>query len=259
MTQAGHILIVDDEPVIARLHARAVEACGLESRIAGNGDEALECVRDRVPLLMLTDLNMAGLDGFALAAELVRLQLKSFPVVLITADDHLSIVRYGLEAGIDDFFLKGMRFAGLTALITAWLASPFQAQPAHVRKRAIETLNRISPIGPAITRLRAPATVLRERAEATIKDLLMVCKSEFGHTPVDQIRFIGALDGILATLSRSNALAQLRSAAVMVEIITRLNLPWQAEVLKALGRLDALATDATFLHASETLVLSMED
>ncbi len=256
--QTGHILIVDDEPVIARLHARAVEACGVESRIASNGDEALAMVHKAAPLLMLTDLNMAGLDGMALAAELVRLQIKRFPIVLITADDHLSVVQRGLEAGIDDFFLKGMRFANLTALITHWLASPFTGQPYHIRARALATLARISPIGPAITRLRAPTTVLRERAEATLKDLLMGCKPDFGSTMVDRMRFLGALDGTLATLSRSNALAQLRSAAVMVEIINALGLAWQREALQALGTLDTLATEATFIHAHETLVLSIE-
>ncbi len=259
MANAGHILIVDDEPVIARLHARAVAACGFEARIAGNGDEALDCVRRMAPVLMLTDLNMAGLDGMALGAELVRLQLKTFPVVLITADDHLSVIQRGLEVGMDDFFLKGMRFANLTALINSWLGLPFVGQPRHIRARALATLERISPIGPAITRLRAPATILRERAEATIKDLLMDSKPDFGRTAVDCVRFIGVIDGVLATLSRSNALAQLRAAALMAEIVRALDLTWQADALATLGRLDALATDATFLHAQDSLVFRLED
>jgi CheY-like chemotaxis protein len=254
----GTILLVDDEPLIARLHARAVQAMGFTPTFAVSGEEALEVIASTPPVIVLTDLHMGGIDGLALSHAIKSRIERPPPVVLVSGDDTVGILDDGLAAGVDDFLVKGMPFALLTERVRFWADGPFRALPVHIRAQARETLARVSPIGPPLTRLRSPADLLFERAQATMVDLLAEAPDGFGMGDMDRVRFLGVLDQVLATLSRSSALAQLRRADTMVAIIQSLDLLWRARLLRDdLPRLDALVHDATFRHAAETLTLRL--
>jgi CheY-like chemotaxis protein len=250
------VLLVDDEPLIARLHARAVQAMGFTPRFASDGYEALDQVAQEPPALIVTDLMMPGLSGFGLAEKLIHHKDKQFPILLLTGDDETHIIEHGLEAGIDDFLVKGMPFAVLTERLRFWIDGPFRALPADVRARASETLARKPPAGPPIQRLRAPAQLLIDRARATLLDLLLFARPGYGLTEAERLRIAGVLDGILMHLSRTNALAQLRVPDVMLSVLSSLKVPWRAALIDdVLSVLDSRATDPTFRHARETLTL----
>jgi CheY-like chemotaxis protein len=254
--RAPSVLLVDDEPLIARLHARAVQAMGFQPRFASDGYEALDHVAQEPPALILTDLNMPALSGFGLAEKLVQHQAKHCPIVLMSGDDSLSIIEHGLNAGVDDFLVKGMPFAMLTERLRFWIDGPFRALPSAIRASAQEVLLRKPPAGPPIQRLRAPAQLLVDRARATLVDLLLFARDGYGLGEIERLRIAGALDGILASLSRSSALAQLRRPDMMLSIITSLKVPWRAALIEdVLSVLDSWADDPTFRHARETLTL----
>lgn len=254
---AARVLLVDDEPLIARLHARAVQAMGFTPLFATNGAEALDLVLADAPDAVLTDLHMPGLSGLALAEAIKARVRPSIPVVLVSGDDTVEIVRDGLEAGVDDFLVKGMPFSQLTQRLRFWLDGPFRGLPAHIRDHAIETFDRLSPLGPPILRLRASADLLYDRARTTMVDLLAEAGDGFGMAEIERVRFCGVLDQVLATLSRSNALAQLRRADIMVAVVDSLDVMWRARLLRDdLPRLDALVADPTFRHAAQTLTLN---
>ncbi|MGV3533992.1 MAG: response regulator [Chthoniobacteraceae bacterium] len=66
----GRILIADDEPLIVKILANALRAKGHEVATANDGTEALETARISKPDLVISDVNMPGLDGFELARAL---------------------------------------------------------------------------------------------------------------------------------------------------------------------------------------------
>ncbi|WP_248343909.1 response regulator [Anaeromyxobacter paludicola] len=83
-------LVVDDDRLIRGCVARALRASGLEAVTASDGLEALALLARSglVPDLVLTDLEMPGLDGAGLLARLRRIPaLAAVPVVLLTASD----------------------------------------------------------------------------------------------------------------------------------------------------------------------------
>lgn len=80
------ILIVDDDQVIVELVLSALGDAGYHCFAAYDGESALFAIATVRPALVLLDLNLPGLTGADVVAELQRLGLAHVPVVLITAD-----------------------------------------------------------------------------------------------------------------------------------------------------------------------------
>jgi len=84
---AGPVLIVEDDPDSSEVMRRAIDSAGLRSATTGNGREALEWMRENPPpRLVLLDLMMPEMDGFAFLEELRRRpDWADVPVVVVTA------------------------------------------------------------------------------------------------------------------------------------------------------------------------------
>lgn len=98
------ILIVEDEPKLARLLADYLHASAYEPVIVARGDEALPAVREQAPALVLLDLNLPGMDGLSVCRELRR--TSEVPVIMITARAEEIDRLLGLELGADDYICK---------------------------------------------------------------------------------------------------------------------------------------------------------
>ena len=87
---AINVLIVDDSPAMRSLIARALRLSGLDlgSQFeAGNGDEALAVLRENWVDVILTDINMPGMNGEELVRALEADEvLKSVPVIVVSTD-----------------------------------------------------------------------------------------------------------------------------------------------------------------------------
>jgi signal transduction histidine kinase/DNA-binding response OmpR family regulator len=80
------ILIVDDDPVILNMHSRLVEQISCRAITAGNGIEALKVIDKTKPDLILLDLMMPEMDGFAFMSALKKREtMRTIPVIVLTA------------------------------------------------------------------------------------------------------------------------------------------------------------------------------
>ncbi|MEX0754501.1 MAG: response regulator [Actinomycetota bacterium] len=139
---AEHVLVVDDDPFIARLLEIELRATGYDVAVAGDGKEALERVRERVPALVLCDVMMPNMDGL----ELTR-RLRSDPstsgvsVILLTARGLSADKLEGFSVGADDYIVKPFDTPELLARIRGVLRraremraqSPLTGLPGNVR------------------------------------------------------------------------------------------------------------------------------
>lgn len=66
LTGKGNILVVDDEPQIARVLKTTLSSHGYGTRTAADGDEALQVMKDWSPDLIITDLRIPNMDGLDL-------------------------------------------------------------------------------------------------------------------------------------------------------------------------------------------------
>ncbi len=113
------VLVVDDEPDVRALVASALTyaAFGAETIEAGDGEEALEMVRDAAPDIVVLDLAMPTLDGFSVLQELRR--SSTLPVIVLTARGLEQDKIRGLELGADDYMVKPFSPRELVARIQA--------------------------------------------------------------------------------------------------------------------------------------------
>ncbi len=93
------VLAVDDDPGVLKAIGMALQVAGYEVITAENGVEALKKVESEAPDLILLDVMMPELDGFATCAKLKSSpESQGIPVVLLTAvADHVTKTRYPID------------------------------------------------------------------------------------------------------------------------------------------------------------------
>lgn len=101
------ILVVEDEDAIRSNIVRLLNLEGFDTVAAADGQAGLAEARSRAPDLIISDVNMPGMDGFALLAA-VRADnvLATTPFVLLTALDDRGSMRRGMTTGADDYLSK---------------------------------------------------------------------------------------------------------------------------------------------------------
>ena len=101
---ADVILVVEDEPKIARQARDYLVKSGFRVLIAGDGRTALEIARAERPDLVVLDLNLPGIDGLDVCRALRR--TSDVPIIMLTARVELEDRLIGLELGADDYITK---------------------------------------------------------------------------------------------------------------------------------------------------------
>ena len=114
------ILIVEDEAPMRSALADLLAAEGYRPLTAADGQRGLERALAEKPDLLLLDVMMPKLDGFALCAELRRLA-NPVPVLLLTAKGQIDDRVQGLDAGADDYLVKPFSTQELLARVRALL------------------------------------------------------------------------------------------------------------------------------------------
>ncbi|HUA61797.1 MAG TPA: response regulator [Verrucomicrobiae bacterium] len=99
------IVIADDDSTVLLLVRTALQNFGMECQSAANGPEALEMIRQVRPHAAVLDVNMPGMDGYAVLAA-IRKEGIPARVMLLTARQQESDVIRGFSLGADDYVVK---------------------------------------------------------------------------------------------------------------------------------------------------------
>lgn len=125
---ATSLLVVDDDPFIARLLQIELTAAGFEVRTAGNGAAALELALERRPDLVVADVMMSTVDGFELTRRLRNDErTAATKVILLTARGLSEGKLEGFAVGADEYLVKPFDPPALLERIREVLARPARA------------------------------------------------------------------------------------------------------------------------------------
>lgn len=117
------LLIVDDEPNLLRAVAACLRGEGYEVDTARSGEEALVHVAQRLPDLIVSDIRMPRMDGYALARQLrSNPRTHLIPIVFLTAKDESTDRIEGIRSGVDAYLTKPFEPDELVAVIGNILA-----------------------------------------------------------------------------------------------------------------------------------------
>lgn len=120
------ILVAEDNEINQKLILRQLALLGFAANVAGNGRVALERWQTGHYALLLTDLQMPEMNGYALAAA-IRAQERGtqrIPIVALTANVRSREAERCRLAGIDDCLSKPLQLAELRATLDVWLPTP---------------------------------------------------------------------------------------------------------------------------------------
>ncbi len=106
--KSRHILVVDDSISTREIEKSILESYGYTVSLAGNGAEGYEKARKNRYDLVVTDVEMPGLDGFSLTKKLrEEEEYKDIPIILVTSLDKEEDKKKGILSGADAYIVKG--------------------------------------------------------------------------------------------------------------------------------------------------------
>jgi DNA-binding response OmpR family regulator len=199
------ILIIEDEAPMRAALGDLLAAEGYRALTAADGARGLERALAEKPDLILLDVMMPKLDGFALCAELRR-HANAVPILMLTAKGQIEDRVHGLDAGADDYLVKPFSTEELLARVRALL-------------RRVERKTR-SPLklkfgDVEIDLARQSATRARKPVPLTAKEFAMLrLLAENQGEPVTRERFLDTVWGYTAfptTRTVDNHIASLRA------------------------------------------------
>jgi len=116
------IMVVEDEADLALMLRYNLEAKGYQVKVAGDGDEAADMIRDLVPDLILLDWMLPGVSGIELCRRWrARADTARVPIIMLTARGVEEERIRGLHTGADDYIVKPFSLPELLARIKAVL------------------------------------------------------------------------------------------------------------------------------------------
>ena len=199
------ILIVEDELPMRTALKDCLEAEGHRVLTAADGEEGIKRALEEKPDLVLLDIMMPRLDGYAVCAEMRRLSNPT-PILMLTAKGQVDDRVLGLDAGADDYLVKPFSTEELLARVRALL------RRAGRQTRATTTLT----LGDArIDLAKQTASRGRKALHLTAKEFAILrLLLETPGEPVSRERFLDVVWGYAAfptTRTVDNHIASLRA------------------------------------------------
>jgi CheY-like chemotaxis protein len=111
-----NVLVVDDDREYLRLVESIVGQAGIEVCYATSGEEAVGVLKEGSFAIMITDLNMPGMDGFELARVAIELS-PAIVIVMITGDISPRVLHTAAEAGISEVLAKPISLGRFLSIV----------------------------------------------------------------------------------------------------------------------------------------------
>jgi len=164
---AINVLLVEDDRVLRQALGDTLEIGGFAYRAVGSAEEALEAVQDDAFSLVVSDVNMPGMDGHQLLTQLRR-QQPQLPVLLMTAHAAVERAVEAMRQGAADYLVKPFEPKALISLVARHAAGrvsgeegPVACEPAS--RQLLELAARVA---------RSDSTVLISGESGTGKEVL---------------------------------------------------------------------------------------
>jgi DNA-binding response OmpR family regulator len=119
---APHVLVVDDETVLAGMVANYLQRAGFRTTVAHDGITAVARALDEAPDVVVLDLGLPGMDGLEVCQEIRR--HSDCYIIMLTARNEEAAMLSGLSAGADDYMTKPFSARELVARVQVLLRRP---------------------------------------------------------------------------------------------------------------------------------------
>ncbi len=166
------ILLVEDDAAAAKLYRWVLMNEGFEVLLASSGEEGYALASEQTPDLIIVDVLLPGMDGYALCRRLRQnVVTRTIPILLISAKSDIADKIAGLEAGADDYLAKPFHPEELAYRVKALLAryqSPvFSGANAYARGKIIAFFSSKGGVGKTTIAVNL-AVAMRRQSGSTV-------------------------------------------------------------------------------------------
>lgn len=230
--------MAEDDPLNQKVILRQLALLNLSAEIADDGNQALIMAREGAYSMLLTDLHMPDMDGYALARKIRSEGIcavdksetpRQLPILALTADARQQVVDSVYEAGIDGLLIKPVTLKALDAALRPWLGNGTNADEDRAQQAAAAPAPEAKPAAePASTQPVLDLTELSARI-GDDEDLQHEFLTEFHNqmTPIASeiqeaasardLHKVGALAHRLKSTSRAIGAMELGSVCAHIE------------------------------------------
>ena len=128
-----HVLIIDDDPILAKRYALALENVGIQVTILTNPNQALNLLSEKTVDLVLLDFHLQECNGFEVAKILRQLDhYISLPIIFLSTEINLNRFMRSAHLGIDDFLTKPIVDEDLISIVMR------RAERSYILRNLIE-------------------------------------------------------------------------------------------------------------------------
>lgn len=268
MTEQQLVVVVDDNRTIRLMTRKLLEEVGFNVVEADNGEQAMEIIPKLHPDAILLDIEMPGVNGFAVCKELRKLpEFRYTPIMMVTRHDDPESISKAFEAGATEFTVKPINWDILGYRVRYMIRNSkfffeLQESQAQLRKareeleqRVIERTHQLNKtteeLKTTLNSLRTTQSQLIESEKTSIlADLLNGIAREV-HTPIDlsidtAISLKNNLDTIKGefdqnSLKRSDMENYLKLSGNSIDSIQK-NLSRSSELIKSFKQLSVEKT-----------------
>jgi diguanylate cyclase (GGDEF)-like protein len=167
MTDAATVLITDDSLVVRAVVRAHLETAGHRVVEAEDGEDAIAQCHESPPDVILLDIEMPGLDGYEVLAELKSdVELRDVPVVFLTDRTSMDDVLAGLRGGAHDYLKKPFEPAELVARVAAALNVKKLQDQLRERNADLDRLSRTDVLTGLRNRRHLEEELVRHHDEA---------------------------------------------------------------------------------------------
>ncbi|MEK7680551.1 MAG: response regulator [Patescibacteria group bacterium] len=105
--EGAYVLIVEDDVFLAEIYQKKFEMEGFKVSVANNGEKGLADIQKKKPDIVLLDILLPKLDGFAVLEEVKKdPTIQNIPIILLTNLGQKDDVQRGLDEGAVDYLIK---------------------------------------------------------------------------------------------------------------------------------------------------------
>lgn len=171
--KTSRILIVEDDPIIAKLISCGLSDCGYSVQVCGSAEDGLSHTEKENFDLILTDLFMSGMDGLELIQRL-RPRHKETPVILLTAFGSADIAIKAAKGGAFDYLSKPFQMSDLLPIVDLALKTNRRGTSLVVPLRIANTTC------PIVDKSRGMQEVCKKIGRLADNDIMVLIRGETG-------------------------------------------------------------------------------
>lgn len=248
---SGLVLLIEDDPFQLRLYTKALESSGYTVASGEKGEMAPRLCDLNGPRLVILDINLPGISGIETCKRIRQQYSVGVPILFVTSTDKLEVMRECIEAGGDDFMVKGSNILTYLERVGYWM-----------NRRCLSLEERASVLKKVVSRLPA-SDAKRPEPEAShtldrqavagmvafVDEARAGAPAELGRQASEKFVLLGYAAGVVNALANSNLDVKVAFASYLRALLeeTRLLAPKEIEV--SVGKWHTMYRIAAFAEA----------